>query len=237
MLRLLPSALVDWNGKVSTAFERFFKAEHAIGVDKYRCVKSQLSDYAEFLAGNGKATVDVKYLAQCFDNGDIPKGWRYPRCVETNPMQYIGSLSKKLEQLNKVIESGNFVHPTLSLAQCFDPRSFLMASQQMAASDQNCSVENLQLDFSFERADGGYPIHDLYIFGAKLNQGELVLIDDIEYLPLPTGYLKWTKSRVEKAIAIPVYANSLRDEVLFHYYVDHPRKALVTTRGVAIISK
>jgi hypothetical protein len=236
MLKLLPSNVLAWRGE-SNSFGRFLKTEYDIGVRFFNMVKTQLSDYADFLNGLKKATNDIKYLSEALDNGDIPKEWCYPRCVEKNPMQYISSLSKKLEQLNAIIEQGNFIHPTVSLGRCFDPRSFLMASQQMAASEQQCSLEELHLDFSFDDCKDGYPICDLHFFGAKLDQGKLVLLDDIDFVSLPTGFVRWTTAPVEKATAIPVYANSLRAEVLFHYYLDDPRKGLITTRGIAIVSK
>lgn len=104
--------------------------------------------------GELKQTNDLRGLLSDLTKGTVPSSWRRYKCRSLAAGAWIADLTKRLNQLTRIVESGDLRGSSTSLGLLFHPHGFVTASRQAVAHATSSSLEQLQLRVDLEGTGG-----------------------------------------------------------------------------------
>ncbi|XP_058810234.1 dynein heavy chain, cytoplasmic isoform X2 [Phymastichus coffea] len=234
-LQLLPKSLVILKRTIENIKDplyRYFEREVNSGSKLLKNVIHDLQDVVLICKGEKKQTNYHRTMLSELIKGIIPAGWRrYTVPRGCTVIQWITDFSHRVSQLQEVSrvvsQSGaneikNF---PVWLGGLFNPEAYITATRQCVAQANNWSLEELQLDVFVCNSDNTvaddycFAVTGLKLQGAQCKNNMLYLTSTI-MTDLHVTILKWVKrsttDTVEYKLALPVYLNSTRTELLFN---------------------
>jgi len=185
-------------------------------------VRGALADLAGALKGSIIMSLEIEDTLEAVRKASIPLPWLlkgYPS-DRTLP-SYIKNLAARVDFFNKWIETG--LPTSFWLSGFFNHHSFIAAIKQNFARANNCSIDEVDFEFSVlapeqEVGEGEVAVHGLSLEGAQWDEVEKQLAESSprqQYAPLPPVKLQPCQAkRAEEAkkgkYCCPVYVNQAR---------------------------
>ncbi|SAL98745.1 hypothetical protein [Absidia glauca] len=248
-LALLPAQLPllqrdDNNGIMNPLF-RFFERENQIGRGLLRTIREDLLSLQKTCTGELKQTNHLRQLMSWLTKGLIPDHWkRYkvPKDISLNI--WIADLKARLEQVAHIAQEKNFDRVDVWMGGLFTPEAYVTATRQATAQRNKWSLEELVLDvdIGLNEGDGAYTVRGMKMEGGEWSNNQVCLTSE-PVVKLPGIGLRWTRGSGkalelnDTTVALPVYLNSDRSDLLFtiNVAVQPDQKDRIPQRAVAMI--
>jgi len=234
---------------------RFFEREVNFGLRLLSTVRTDLEDVVAITSSGKKQTNHHRALIHQLTRGIIPTSWiRYKIPKNCSVAAWVTDFSGRVKQLVGISKSvggsgsASLKTSTVWMGGLFNPEAFVTATRQCVAQANSWSLEELRLDVtvadeseqpSFD--DCSFAVEGLKLSGAVCRSNQLCISGEI-LTKLHLTRLRWVRSprdESESTIALPVYLNSTREDLLF--VVDLPitqgeKRHEFKERSVAIIA-
>ncbi|GAA5974101.1 hypothetical protein JCM11641_003434 [Rhodosporidiobolus odoratus] len=259
-MRALKESCLEWLGvlpKVAPRLEtgtdsaakdpllRFFEREIAVASKLLPTIRIDLANLVKVCDGELKQTNDLRSLLSDLTKGTVPSSWRRYRCRNLAISAWIADLSKRIQQLRTIVESGSLGDQSVALGLLFQPQGYVTASRQAVAHATQSSLEELSLQVNLEETggEGAFTVEGLSLIGANWTSTHLA-VNDGSIVRLAASSIAWktkaalASSTTDKKISIPCFLDSTRADVLFN--VSLPAggadPATVAQRAVALVA-
>lgn len=228
---LLPKTLKTWSRNLDSPIERFYAGEFKKALNSLQMVKAELREIHLLLAGAIPQTNTLRESIASIIKGQIPTLWSRKSMI--SPNSFILELVKRWDQL--LVKS---VDPTgpVWIGGLYDTGAYVTATRQYCAKLQSISLEKLVMTFSFEKPNSqSFEVSGLSSQGFICSNETIQLVNNVEMSNLPSCYISWSEGGLKDCAEIPVFADSLRDRVLFYLSVRSVSQDDIIIRGVAAV--
>ncbi|KAK6637160.1 Dynein heavy chain, cytoplasmic [Polyplax serrata] len=231
-LQLLPKSLNTLRRTVDNIKDpiyRYFEREVNLGSKLLSDVIHDLEDISLICQGDKKQTNYHRTMLSDLVKGILPSHWRrYTVPRGCTVIQWITDFSqrvKQLQEVSKLVSTKGAKELKLFnvwLGGLLNPEAYVTATRQSVAQANGWSLEELVLDISISdngtvaTDDCSFAVVGLKLQGAQCRNNQLHLTSAI-MTELPITLLRWVRasSVTEGKLALPVYLNSTRTELLF----------------------
>ncbi|KAF7729943.1 hypothetical protein EC973_003356 [Apophysomyces ossiformis] len=222
-LEILPEKITalqrDSSGIMNPLF-RFFERENQIARGLLRTIREDLASLQKVCKGELKQTNHLRQLMNWLTKGLIPNHWkRYkvPKDISLNV--WVADLKNRLEQVESFSQEQAFDDIEVWMGGLFIPEAYVTATRQATAQKHKWSLEELVLDVNIGngKEGEGYFVRGLRMEGGQWTNDEVRLTSEPS-TKLPKTQLRWIKKEdkdTSEQVALPVYLNSDRAELLF----------------------
>ncbi|GLV39725.1 Dynein heavy chain 64C [Carabus blaptoides fortunei] len=235
-LKLLPKSLQTLRRTVENIKDplyRYFEREVNSGARLLQDVIHDLNDVVLICQGEKKQTNYHRMMLSELVRGILPVNWRrYTVPRGCTVIQWVTDFSQRVKQLQQVSQlvsqagAKELQSFPVWLGGLLNPEAYVTATRQCVAQANSWSLEELQLEVTITDShdvtvvyDSCFAVVGLKLQGAQCRNNQLLLTSTI-MMELPVTLLRWVRVSLEEKlntgkIALPVYLNSTRTELLF----------------------
>jgi dynein heavy chain 2 len=201
----------------------FIKSESNQICDLGLKVQNNLNDINLALTGHALITSQVIKNCQNLLQNIVPEEWSNIWDGPEIPTNYLKSLGKKLNGLNKYIngvKNGDLLSNTeINLSEFLHPEAFINALRQKSAREMKVPIDELEIICEFNETNGVVAkINGIFLQGADFDGKKLIDIkgNQSEIVNMPICYFKFVKNKVKNKneIEIPLYENLFREHFI-----------------------
>ena len=199
----------------------FIKSESTQICDLGLKVQANLQDINSALTGHALITSQVIKNCQNLLQNVVPEDWSNIWDGPEIPSNYLKSLAKKLNGLNKYIQGakGDLLSIDINLSEFLHPEAFINALRQKSAREMKTPIDELEITCEFSETKGVVAkINGIFLQGADFDGKKLIDIkgNQSEIVNMPICFLKFVKNRNKNKneIEIPLYENLFREHFI-----------------------
>ncbi|XP_025833356.1 dynein heavy chain, cytoplasmic [Agrilus planipennis] len=236
-LQLLPKSLQTLRRTVENIKDplyRYFEREVTCGAKLLQDVIHDLNDVVLICQGEKKQTNYHRTMLSELVRGIIPENWRrYTVPRGCTVIQWVTDFSHRVKQLQQVSQVVSTVGAKelqgfpVWLGGLLNPEAYITATRQCVAQANSWPLEELQLDVTITDSSSEkknvpsdcFAVTGIKLQGAQCRNNQLLLTSSI-MIELPLTLLRWVRVVGDEKVscdrlALPVYLNSTRTELLF----------------------
>ncbi|GAA5850789.1 hypothetical protein JCM8547_009091 [Rhodosporidiobolus lusitaniae] len=208
---------------------RFFERETSLASKLLPTIRTDLANLIKVCDGELKQTNDLRALLSDLTKGTVPSSWSRYKCRALAVGSWIVDFSKRVQQLSRVVESGELGKVPAELGLLFHPHGYITASRQSVAQRTGSSLEELGLEVRVEDVggEGAFTVEGLALVGASWTSSRLALNDGSITRLAPSSIAWRSKSTSpssssspaengKDSISIPCFLDATRADVLFN---------------------
>ncbi|XP_017775192.1 PREDICTED: dynein heavy chain, cytoplasmic isoform X3 [Nicrophorus vespilloides] len=234
-LKLLPKSLhilKRTSDNIKDPLYRYFEREVNCGSKLLTDVIHDLNDVVLICNGEKKQTNYHRTMLSELVRGMLPGNWRrYTVPRGCTVIQWITDFSQRIKQLQQVAKAVSNGAKELQrfpvwIGGLLNPDAYITATRQCVAQTNSWPLEELQLDVTIMDSNdmNNIPIDSFAVVGMKLQGAQCknnqLLLSSSIMLELPITLLRWVRvvgddKLLNGRLALPVYLNSTRTELLF----------------------
>jgi len=199
----------------------FIKSESTQICDLGLKVQANLHDINSALTGHALITSQVIKNCQNLLQNVVPEDWSNIWDGPEIPSNYLKSLAKKLNGLNKYIQGakGDLLSIDINLSEFLHPEAFINALRQKSAREMKTPIDELEITCEFSETKGVVAkINGIFLQGADFDGTKLIDIkgNQSEIVNMPICFFKFVKNRNKNKneIEIPLYENLFREHFI-----------------------
>ena len=199
----------------------FIKSESTQICDLGLKVQANLHDINSALTGHALITSQVIKNCQNLLQNVVPEDWSNIWDGPEIPSNYLKSLAKKLNGLNKYIQGakGDLLSIDINLSEFLHPEAFINALRQKSAREMKTPIDELEITCEFSETKGVVAkINGIFLQGADFDGKKLIDIkgNQSEIVNMPICFFKFVKNRNKNKneIEIPLYENLFREHFI-----------------------
>ncbi|KAJ3021261.1 hypothetical protein HKX48_008890 [Thoreauomyces humboldtii] len=236
----------------SDSLFRFFQREAQTAKELLHELRRDLLELTKMCQGKEKQTNHLRALSASLQSGAVPVTWRRYKVAKRMTLNdWFANLLERLAQLTAVSKVTRYDNTLFWIGGFFMPEAFITATRQAAAHDQQCSLEEIQLEVAITDGRSSAPassqnlqftLTGLKLEGAESLQGTLALSASLNQQAVQV-LLSWVRSADRKPIVypinLPVYLNEDRQDILLTARLasqDSATTLKMVQRSVAIIA-
>ena len=254
---LLPKSLKELEPSAKSNNDplfRFFNREVSIGMKLLKKIHTDLASLSAVAEGEQKQTNYLRSLMSSIDKATIPSSWRiYSVSESTSLTAWLVDFTKRIEQLQQIQASKNYGQQVW-MGGLFNLEAFVTATRQAAARAHSWSLENLVLsvdvldneDNIINKDGSSFVATGVILEGASWDREnhQLTITEEMNHQMPPLQFswkLKDNASPIPEhlqPIALPVYLNEMRLELLFSVPINGPKNIQPSVwyqRGAALV--
>ncbi|GAA6009794.1 hypothetical protein JCM11491_000816 [Sporobolomyces phaffii] len=245
-LSVLPKAspaFVASEGTTKAPLARFFEREVSLASKLVPTIRHDLDNLVKVCSGELKQTNDLRSLLSDLTKGTVPSTWRRYKCRSLPVAGWIADFSKRVAQLESVVQANDLAQAPVSLGLLFQPQGYITASRQATAHATGSSLEQLSLQVELEQTGSAhsFAIEGLVLIGADWKSSQLS-INNGENVRLAPSSLVWSPSSPSSSnaatVSVPLFLDATRSDLLLT--ISLPKGAadqtLLAQRAVALVA-